>query len=211
MSEQSNHLKDENILAAIQSGNGKEISTIFRQLVNDPYLLQSVSKFIPGQLTKGDDQAAKRLLCDALAKFYEIADEGRFDTSQEAKVSTFIIAIAKKMRYTNARSDSRFEKRIDKATLQDPENPLLNDRIFDPEMDLIRQEKEEAMQKALQGLGERCHQILNMWSQRYSYEEIATVRHMAVNSVKGAIKSCRDKLHKYLMTHPELTKIILEK
>lgn len=207
MNQQSKPYTDDEILEAIRSRDGKQIDRVFRALSKDSYLLGAIQPYIPIYRQR-EPRVNERFLCEVLAIFYQKADDGTFDPANETSIRTYIVGVAKKKGFTDHRSNERFNTRTGKVQENDPENPLINDHYFDPETELTRKEKEGAIETSLKAIGERCRQILTMWSQKYTYQEIADARKISRNTVRDAIPECQDRLHQYLVSHPELLKII---
>ena len=147
------------------------------------------------------DTEASWILNDSIFVFYESVMIGVFNLTK-ASITTFIIAVAKRIAYTYKRSQNReVAKRIKLAEF-DVNNPLNESSTYSSKESQFLVDRERAMKIALKALGERCEKILSLYAQRYKGEEMARLMGLTINSAKERLKVCKKKLHKYL-TDPD--------
>ena len=75
-------------------------------------------------------------------------------------------------------------------------------------LDIFTKEQEAAMETALNTLSDACRETLRKWMVGYTHEKIAEERGVRKDTVTKAIPNCQEKLHNYLLDHPQLLKII---
>jgi RNA polymerase sigma factor (sigma-70 family) len=200
---------DEEIIAAIQSGERKRVNGALRLLLDNPALRGSVRKMV--QMAGLDVQETKSLLIESLAEFCVKVEKGIFDPNRGTAIRTYITEIAKNKALTDRRTDIREKTRIGKALSVNPKNPILIDHIHDPEQALFQKEQQNAMEAALKAIGERCRRVLKLHLKGFSGQEIANELKLTLSSSKDALKTCRKKLHLYLTEHDDVRLAILGK
>ncbi|MEZ4893970.1 MAG: hypothetical protein R2778_13265 [Saprospiraceae bacterium] len=153
----------------------------------------------------GTELDVRAALNNALLIFDRNVNAGKYDSSL-CKVNTYIVAIAKKLFYTEKRS----ELRRDKAHNRSAEAHVFETDV-NPYVAFNRKHREELLQLAMKKTGEKCHQALTLYSLNYSMAEIAQeMNYKSSNSAKMAVMDCRKKLNEYLTENPELVAELLD-
>ncbi len=201
-----NYDKDENIIEAIKSGDARRYNIALKHLIDSNTLKRSARKVIMEHGLDPDSEAGW-ILNDATFVFYESVVVKSFDLAK-ASISTFIIAVAKRMAYTYKRSQNRDVAKKIKLTEFDPINPLNDFSSHSIEKQLEQKEKKRAMKTAIKATGERCEKILSLYAQKYKGAEIASLTGLTPNKVKEALRTCKKRLHKYLIENDNIRILI---
>ena len=153
----------------------------------------------------GDENDAREMLNQALVAFLNHVEEDKYDPTRSA-VSTYIVKIAAQMYYTKRRSEQR------RAAMHDRSIDVGKvDIETNPELDFNLQHQRAFLDKLLILTGEKCRQLLQLYSHGYSMGEIADkFQYKSHDSAKMAVRDCRKKLNTNLSERPELLEELRE-
>lgn len=162
---------DEDILESIQSGDPALYNKVLKFLYKKPALNLAIKKVVNIYGLDPSSEAAW-ILNDSLMAFYESVVDYIFDLSKSS-VSTYIVAVAKKIAFTYKRSQDRSAARMIKLSTFDPNNPLNESSTFSKGEQKYLGERERAFKIALQAMGKRCEETLKHYANGYKVSEIA--------------------------------------
>ena len=141
----------------------------------------------------GDRQDAQDVFQETLLLFDRNIREGRFEG--KSSLRTYFVAIAKWRWVTLRRQQGRYTEL----------SPLHYDSEVDsPEAETIRREYRELFQEALGQIGDRCRELLKLYQQDYSMDEIAQrMQYGNADVAKKEAYRCRMRFRELLENHPE--------
>ncbi|MGD1844752.1 MAG: RNA polymerase sigma factor [Salibacteraceae bacterium] len=145
---------------------------------------------------QGSEEDAADVLYESLTTLVLHVREGKF--REESSLSTYWYAIAKGVWY------KRLRKRIREENLED-QLAFEEDEVIDPEKALEDQEARFKVQALLGRLRPKCREVLLLWGQHYSMDEIAQkVGFKTAQNAMNKKSKCLSELKGLLKQEPEL-------
>ena len=191
-----NLLEAQNLIALIRSNLNPNRLEAMRQLSGR--YRNEVQDFFS---TKMDQASAADLAAQALASLIENIMDGKFQGN--SGVRTYLWAIARNL-YKKHLSNNKYQ-------IEQEGFPLEAEPPDDPEALFLQKEKTEKVAAVLAMLGEKCQQILVMWSMKYSMRDIAEKRGFKNETVARVSKQrCFENLLKLIEKNAHLKKILKE-
>jgi RNA polymerase sigma factor (sigma-70 family) len=142
----------------------------------------------------GTEQDGEDVFQDAVVLFDRHIRSGRFEG--KSALTTFFFSIAKFHWIGKRRRSHKTEELPERRE---------NESVQEPDLHYIHEEKKTILEQALEQIGEKCQQLLNLYKLDYSMEEIAEA--LGISSAAMAKKDayrCRMKLREYLTQRPHL-------
>ena len=188
--------EDSDILAALQSQDNPRINAALKHLYSD-----KLRSFVRQQVYAlgGGDEDARECLNEALLKFLQYVEDGKYDPSQ-SRISTYIVKIATQMYHTKRRSQFRREKMHDRSM-----DAGIIETETNPEEAINHQHRKDLLDRVLSMIGDKCRQLLQWHGASFSMAEIAEkVGYKSTDVAKMAVQDCRKKLNQFLSQRPDL-------
>lgn len=169
-------MTDEELVLAIQQG---DISA-YEQLVHR--YQQALYYFIVRILR--DEAASRDIVQDALVKVYQIIDT----IDRKKRFSTFLFEIAKNAAFSLLRKKKQLVSLEAIGDIQDDESFIEN---------YLRQDQYDRVRDVVQSLEQKYKMVLSMYYfEDLSYEEISTLTHMPINTVRTHLRRAKDAFKK---------------
>lgn len=200
---QPNQYKDEDIIAAIKSGDAKAKNAALKQLYMDRVLTIKVKELV--QIYGNSRHDPEEVIQEGIILFLQLVLKEKFQG--KSAVRTFVIGICKNLIRNKTKKSSRI---ITKEQITDQER---GEYEISPEEEVIVVEKSEAelkreqiLQTLLSQLGENCSEVLSLYYYKAkSMAQIATARNLKnANQAKKAASRCRERLRKLIKAQPQL-------
>ncbi len=189
---QTSHLNDEAIVAGIQ-GTAAERDRALQQFLRQHRDLRGqILHYV--SVNRGNEQDGEDVFQDAIVLFDRRIRRDGFEG--KSSLATYFTSIAR------LHWIGKLRRKPDTQNLPERHEA---DSIEDPEADYLVEEKKAILAAALERIGEKCKQLLNLYKLDYSMEEMA--KELGISSAALAKKDayrCRMKLRDYLMERPDL-------
>jgi len=185
---------DQEILEALRSGDFRQREAAVKHLYTEPKFFAAAKKQIVNY--HGTEEDANDMFAEALVTFLNQLDI--YDVHQSS-VSTYIANIAKNKYCTLRRGQERRENR------EKIFNYLQMGEAPSPEIEMLRAEKRELLDKAMAKMGEKCHKLLTFFQLGHKNEEIAIeMGYKNANVAKTELQTCKDKLRLHMTQRPDI-------
>ncbi|MEM9023426.1 MAG: sigma-70 family RNA polymerase sigma factor [Bacteroidota bacterium] len=190
-------LSDERIVAFLQAGGAQEERAI-RQILkkNGPVVKQFVLK------NGGTMDDAEDILYAAVTSLVFNVRDGKFNG--ESALGTYLFAIAKRQWYKAFSREHKQEQRERDWGQLAPSH--------EPYEDLsLTEDRSRFLESVLSGLREGCREVLMLWSQHYSMEEIAA--HLGFKNAQVAMNKkskCFKQLLGVVEDSPQLKSVLAD-
>jgi len=188
---------DAGLISAIKAGGSAcdaAIAFIYRKH------LDAVLSFIMAR--NGSREEAKDIFQDAVLSLLMSVQEGKFEG--KSSLSTYLHAISKNLWYRRFRRSITADEY--KASLNTEEKEL-----GDPEYILVDQDTEQRLQELMEGLKDKCKEVLTFWAQKYSMKEIATaLGYSNEQVVRNKKNHCMKELKEMVRKSPGVRSLIGE-
>jgi RNA polymerase sigma factor (sigma-70 family) len=178
---------DATLLEAITTG-GQAREAALRHLYLRPGLREAVTRYVSAN--GGAVQEAQDVFQETLLLFDRNLREGRFEG--KSALSTYFIGIAKWHWLSQRRKQGRY-------TDLGPEH--LTGVSESPEVQTLRDEQRDLVRGALAQIGQRCKDLLLLYQQGYSMDEISrTMQYANPDVAKKEAYRCRMRFRELLET-----------
>lgn len=149
----------------------------------------------------GSEEQAKDVFQESVIALYENVRDGKFKA--DSSLSTYLFSIAKFKWFNQIKKDSIRSGHHQKAQLKEEFDP-------GPLAQLVQTEAKERILGVLEGLGERCKQILvESLYHNASMKEIAkSLSFSSEQVVRNTKYKCLKKLKELIVERPQLIKIL---
>lgn len=194
-----NSHSDEDIIKGIQAG-GRKLEKMVQHLYNRADLKDSITNLIKNH--KGSTEDAEDILQEGMSLFVVNIRKNKFQIKSTLK--TYLTGICKHLWYNLHRK---------KETEAKKKSAILSVATLDhtPEDLTVIQEQTVLLAEVLSKLGEKCKEVLGLWSLGYSMKEIATKTGYANDNVVSKTKhKCQKQLVQYLKDRPNLIQQLKE-
>ncbi len=187
------HYSDKEIILAIQEG-GQQLEKMVTYLYSRKDLKDWVVHFVIRN--QGSKEDAEDVFQEGISHFVMNVKNGKYQSKSTLK--TYLISICKRLWY------AIYHKAEKLATLK--ANMDSKEELTDsPEAITLYKEQADLLKGILEQLGEKCQQILELWSLGYSMKEIAKkVGYKNENVVSKKKHNCQKKLTAFLKERPDL-------
>lgn len=183
---------DQDLVAAIKKGGSSRQEAI-RFVYDKADLRGKVVHFV--RRNQGNDADGHDMFHEGIIVLDRNIREDKF--RGESSVEGYLYSICRFLWQNQRRKKARVDLKEDATQMDQVESN-------NPEVELISDEKKNILRRALEQLGERCKQILELWQLSYSMEEIAT--EMNFSSAQMARKNkyrCQQSLLKFFKEQPK--------
>lgn len=183
---------DQELVEAIKrGGSGRQEAIRFIYNKND--LRRKVVHFVRNN--QGNEADGNDMFHEGIIVLDRNIREDKFRA--ESSVEGYLYSICRFLWQNQRRKKARIDLKEDATQMDQVEDST-------PEVELLSDEKKNILRRALEQLGERCKQILELWQLSYSMEEIAT--EMNFSSAQMARKNkyrCQQSLLKFFKEQPQ--------
>lgn len=183
---------DQELVAAIRQGGAGRQEAI-RFVYDKAELRRKVIHFVRNN--QGNEADGHDMFHEGIIVLDRNIREDKFRA--ESSVEGYLYSICRFLWQNQRRKKARIELTDDPIQMDQTETTT-------PEIQLLTEEKKSLLRRALEQLGERCRQILELWQLSYSMEEIAA--EMSFSSAQMARKNkyrCQQSLIKFLKEQPK--------
>ena len=127
---------------------------------------------------------------------------------QECSLSWFIKRIAMRQCVDEIRRQVRWRSVMTSSVQKNSDGDWCemefgNENTLDPHLEVLQQERRQALSSTLQQSGDTCRECINLfYLNQLSYREISNKLGIAVNTVGSRLAKCLGKLQKNLLQNP---------
>lgn len=152
----------------------------------------------------GDEEVARDIFQDAVVQLLTAVEDETFQG--QSTLRTYLFAVGKRMWYTQIRRQQTEQRYLD--TLSPAEQRIMEQT---PERRLAQSHEQEMVQRVLEQLGERCQEVLTLWSMKYAMREIAEKVGYANEQIARNKKTkCLKSLKELVRVSPALRTLVQE-
>lgn len=197
-------LDDTQIINSIRSEDANLRSSAIEILYKNTLLRSRIQNYITAY--GGTDLDFDDVFQDTIISFDASVRNGTFN-SLESKISTYLIALSKRIFFTKKRSELR------RTAIHDLDFATKSYEITDDsiEKNFIVEERRIILEKITSQLSDNCRDMLRMHSLGYPLKSIALeFNYSNIESAKMQVYRCKEYLKNYLKAHPHLVKMLKE-
>ncbi len=189
-------ITDEQLLAAILSGDPRQRDWGIYQFYNDALLRNSVIQYVKKQ--GGTEEDGKDIFQESICIFDRNLRQGKFNG--QSTLNTYFFAIAKWHWIT-------FRRKNKVWTELEPNQ--IEGTVESVDAQIFQSEEKILLDKAINKLGSQCQQLLQLYKLDYSMKEITSLMDFSSsNMAKKQAYRCRERLRKVFLNNPSLLKAL---
>jgi len=192
-------MHSQNLVEAMQNG-GKAREMAMKELYRSH--AGKVIAFI--RQHGGEEEEARDIFQDAVIQVMIATESGTF--KGQSSLGTYLFAVSKNLWFSRIRRQQTERKY--RAQLLPQEQQILDST---PEVRLMDRHQTELVKEVIGQLGEKCQQVLSMWSRKYAMKEIAgKVGYANEQIARNKKTQCMKALKNLVKENPNVQSLVRE-